>query len=322
MLVGDDGGARPLDSAIFRVRCSQAVKINPLIKYAPKYENPDNKTFRRTSSLVQRRIVAVGDLHGDLESALSVLRMAHVIDSDGKWAGGSNTVLVQTGNVIDHGPDTKELLMLFPRLVQEANRAGGRVIQLLGESEVMNMGGDLRYVKERPDAFLSPESRATTFSSTGYLGSRLSNLPTVHRIGTTVFVHGGIQLKRANTNIQATNKLAKSELDAYVRQPTLTANYPMLLGNDGLLRYSSHSMHPGRLACDSLKRTLYAMGATRMVVGRVLQNDGKITPQCGGLLVAINTGISRYIRGKQAALEILPGGQLRALYPSGPIDFA
>ncbi|RKP04548.1 hypothetical protein THASP1DRAFT_33673, partial [Thamnocephalis sphaerospora] len=66
MLVGDDGGARPLDSAIFRARCSIGSNVNKLIPDAPRYEDPDNKTFRRTSSLVQRRIVAVGDLHGDL----------------------------------------------------------------------------------------------------------------------------------------------------------------------------------------------------------------------------------------------------------------
>ncbi|RKP07543.1 Metallo-dependent phosphatase-like protein, partial [Thamnocephalis sphaerospora] len=268
------------------------------------------------------RIVAVGDLHGDLESALSVLRMAHVIDSDGKWAGGSNTVLVQTGNVIDHGPDTKELLMLFPRLVQEANRAGGRVIQLLGESEVMNMGGDLRYVKERPDAFLSPESRATTFSSTGYLGSRLFNLPFVHRVGGTVFVHGGILPKWANVNVQVINRLAKSELDHYAKQPVSATpkKYPLIGEPTSLIRYDGYTTHEEALACAVLKVTLQLMNAHRIVVGHRLLEDGKIRSRCNGHVIAINTGISRAVRGKQSALEILPGGRVRALYPSGAIE--
>ncbi|KAJ9052409.1 hypothetical protein DSO57_1034434 [Entomophthora muscae] len=42
------------------------------------------------------RIVAVGDLHGDHQNAVKVLKMTNVIDADLKWAGGDRTILVQT----------------------------------------------------------------------------------------------------------------------------------------------------------------------------------------------------------------------------------
>jgi hypothetical protein len=46
------------------------------------------------------RIVAVGDLHGDIGNAQKVLEMARVVDSDGKWSGEVD-IFVQTGDIID-----------------------------------------------------------------------------------------------------------------------------------------------------------------------------------------------------------------------------
>lgn len=48
----------------------------------------------------KRRIVAVGDIHGDLVNAHRVLQMANVVDEDGYWTGDVD-VFVQTGDIID-----------------------------------------------------------------------------------------------------------------------------------------------------------------------------------------------------------------------------
>ena len=42
-----------------------------------------------------RRIVAVGDLHGDYINTLQTLKMADIIDEDNNWKAG-NSILVQT----------------------------------------------------------------------------------------------------------------------------------------------------------------------------------------------------------------------------------
>lgn len=47
-----------------------------------------------------RRIIAVGDIHGDLYNAGRVLQMAGVVDEDGNWSGNVD-VFVQTGDIID-----------------------------------------------------------------------------------------------------------------------------------------------------------------------------------------------------------------------------
>ena len=47
-----------------------------------------------------RKIVAVGDLHGDLPNAQRVLELAGVVDQDGNWSGDVD-FFVQTGDIID-----------------------------------------------------------------------------------------------------------------------------------------------------------------------------------------------------------------------------
>lgn len=52
------------------------------------------------------RIVAVGDLHGDIGNAQKVLEMARVVDSDGMWSGEVD-IFVQTGDIIDRCVSTR-----------------------------------------------------------------------------------------------------------------------------------------------------------------------------------------------------------------------
>jgi hypothetical protein len=47
----------------------------------------------------ERRIVGIGDLHGDLPNALKVLKMTGVLDEEGHWSGNVD-FLVQTGDII------------------------------------------------------------------------------------------------------------------------------------------------------------------------------------------------------------------------------
>lgn len=91
------------------------------------------------------RVVAVGDVHGGYDNFVSVLRMAGLVDEKARWSGGE-AHLVQTGDLLDRGPDARRVLDLMMRLEKEAQKAGGRVHALLGNHEVMNMLGDLRYV--------------------------------------------------------------------------------------------------------------------------------------------------------------------------------
>lgn len=99
-----------------------------------------------------RRIVAIGDVHGAYDEFVGVLGATGLIDDSRAWSGG-NSVLVQTGDLLDGGSDVREVLDLMMRLQTEARAAGGEVIVLLGDHEVLNILGELRDVS--PAAFAS-----------------------------------------------------------------------------------------------------------------------------------------------------------------------
>ena len=105
------------------------------------------------------RIVAVGDVHGDYDNYIAVLRSAGLVDKKGKWSGG-NTHFVQTGDVPDRGPDTLEIIEHLSKLKKQAQRKGGYVHTLIGNHEAMNVYGDLRYVHEGEfEAFVTRNSK-------------------------------------------------------------------------------------------------------------------------------------------------------------------
>ncbi|MGE4071881.1 MAG: metallophosphoesterase [Lysobacterales bacterium] len=91
------------------------------------------------------RIVAIGDLHGGYDSYLSALQAAGVVDKRGRWIAGE-THLVQTGDIPDRGPDTRRIIAHMAGLAKQATRKGGRVHNLMGNHEAMNVYGDLRYL--------------------------------------------------------------------------------------------------------------------------------------------------------------------------------
>jgi hypothetical protein len=107
-----------------------------------------------------KRIVAVGDLHGDYQAWLDIARSAGIIDTGGHWAGGKTT-LVQLGDILDRQPDSLKIVRNLQQLQNEAPRAGGKVIVVLGNHEAMNLLGDYRYTTPGEfAAFAGPNSSA------------------------------------------------------------------------------------------------------------------------------------------------------------------
>jgi hypothetical protein len=91
------------------------------------------------------RVVAIGDIHGSLDGLVSILQHAELIDRERQWIGGS-TLLVQTGDFTDRGPQVRGVMDLLMDLERQAAAAGGQVRVALGNHELMNMLGELRDV--------------------------------------------------------------------------------------------------------------------------------------------------------------------------------
>ena len=66
------------------------------------------------------RIVAVGDVHGAYDRFVEILTAAGVIDKRLRWTGGK-THLVQLGDVVDRGPDSRKAIDLLKKLERDAD---------------------------------------------------------------------------------------------------------------------------------------------------------------------------------------------------------
>jgi hypothetical protein len=196
------------------------------------------------------RIVVVADVHGGYEELVSILHETAVIDEALHWRGGE-THLVSLGDLVDRGPDSRKVLDLLMRLELEARGAGGAVHVVLGNHEVMNIAGDLRYVSGaeytafagKEDAVLreqawqhirdqEPEAQRAEFDSlvppgyfahreafsvSGKYGAWLLAKPFLIVINDTAFVHGGLPPLVAELGLDATNQRLHSELSDYLR---------------------------------------------------------------------------------------------------------
>src|SRR3954464_438427 len=65
------------------------------------------------------RIVAIGDIHGDLRALLALLERTRLIDRDGNWSGGDSH-LVLMGDLVAGHRDSRALVELVRNLEKQA----------------------------------------------------------------------------------------------------------------------------------------------------------------------------------------------------------
>ncbi|WIA35107.1 hypothetical protein OEZ86_003593 [Tetradesmus obliquus] len=90
-------------------------------------------------------LIAIADLHGDVDKARKTLQLVSVVDSQGRWSAEGVTV-VQLGDLVDRGPSSLEVVRYMHSLQDQALQHNSRLVLLLGNHELLNLHGDFRYV--------------------------------------------------------------------------------------------------------------------------------------------------------------------------------
>jgi Calcineurin-like phosphoesterase len=269
----------------------------------------------RISRPAADRIVAIGDLHGDMEATRKVLRLAGAIDANDAWVGGK-LVVVQTGDEIDRGDGDRKIIDLMERLKVDAKATGGEVIALSGNHELMNAQFDFRYVTlggfaafsdvtpknaditaRISDIDANAKGRAAAFAPGGPYAAILAERPIVMKVGDNVFVHGGILPKHISYGL---DKMDREVADWLLGKEGLPS---VAIADDGPVWTRSYSAAPGKEECALLDRALGSLGAKRMIVGHTVQRDG-VTSACEGKVWRVDVGLSHYFGGPVQALEI------------------
>jgi hypothetical protein len=197
------------------------------------------------------RVVAIADIHGDFDDLVTILQRAGLIDANRRWTA-RNTTLVQTGDMVDRGPKSRAVLDLMMQLQKDAPRQNSRVVVVLGNHEVMDMYGDLRYVvpadyasyaddkserrrktafeafaglnestgsaneeqwmKDHPAGFIEHRE---AFGPEGKYGKWLRSLPAVAKVNDSIFLHGGLKGDFAAFKLEQINEVVSNEIKAF-----------------------------------------------------------------------------------------------------------
>jgi hypothetical protein len=289
------------------------------------------------------RIVAVGDVHGAYDRFVEILRAAGVVDASARWSGGK-THLVQLGDVVDRGPDSRKALDLLLRLEREAPKAGGRVHSLIGNHEALRLIGDFRYVVPGEfAAFTTPDSAAArqqaidalpadrrdaamqetplgmvemirAFSADGPYGASIRSRDAVVRLNGVVFAHGGISPAVAAMGCKEIDDRVRRELSRDLEKTRGALKESLAFGDQGPLWYRGLAQEPESFAPE-LDRILEAQHARAIVIAHTVQTDGRIAVRFGGRVMLIDTGMQpAYVStGSPSALEIR-GDTFTAIY--------
>ena len=239
-------------------------------------------------------ILAIGDLHADLDAAKTTFKSAGLINAEGHWIA-QDVRVVQTGDITDRGPDGLQMLEWFKQLEKESN---GQLTLLLGNHEVMNVMGDWRYVSV-PDleSFGGKDKRIEAFQPGGEWREWLLQHQAVTKVGDTIFAHGGIHPDYASLGVEKIN----TEIKTALKSGTSNA---AILGSNGPLWYRDYIQAPEASACPLLQKALKALDAKRMVVGHTTQRNGQIRSRCNNQIIVIDTGISAHYGGHMSFLKI------------------
>lgn len=261
----------------------------------------------------QPRVIAMGDVHGDRAAMIRALRLGGLVDESARWTGGT-AWLVQTGDLLDRGDDEQQILDDLERLEREAEAAGGRVIWLNGNHELMNTAGDLRYVtpggfrdfedvpgldhRAFADAPAKARARLAAFAPGGPYARILAGQNLVAVVGDTAFVHGGIVPGKAAT-LDDDNHAARCWLDGRGPMPAIVED------DAGPVWDRSYGVDP--VDCAQLDRALAELKVARLVIGHTVQGPG-INAACDGKVWRIDVGLAAPYGGPTEVLELTAAG--------------
>jgi hypothetical protein len=287
------------------------------------------------------RLLAVGDVHGDLDALLRILLGLAFIDDKGNWAAGPDH-LVLTGDLNDRGPDSVDAITLVMRLEEQAAEAGGRVDCLLGNHEMMAVQQERRYV--RPVEAIAFESfwfehwqgLDAVYRHDSPWARWLRRRPTILRVGETLFCHASLGRWAIGASPSEINRIVRQWVAHFqgVSEPP-DESWAWLIEQEGggplwntdFIREGSGGTLTAALQPKELREVLAQWGARRLVCGHMVtaKADYRVVhphPRHRSMVALIDTGISRAVNGRLTALEINGATLLPHEFARGDGDLA
>lgn len=221
------------------------------------------------------RQFVVSDIEGNFRPFRKLLQANGVIDSSFNWTFGDGH-LVLTGDFVDRGNQVTEVLWLIYSLEEKAKAAGGYVHFVLGNHEIMNMSGDLRYLnskyKENTE-FLNYRYQEL-YGENSEIGRWLRTKNIMEKVGDILYIHGGISgyVNNMNASIQKINEIARPFY------PDTTYQYPdmkteILFSDYGPFWYRGYYTGQSIATQQQVDSTLQKFNVDRIATGHTIVSD-------------------------------------------------
>ncbi len=250
---------------------------------------------------VEKRLV-VSDIEGNFTAFRKLLQGNGVIDSNFNWTFG-NGHLILGGDFFDRGQQVTEVLWLIYSLEDKAKAAGGYVHYILGNHEIMNLSGDLRYVQPKylNNANLLSLKYEFLFDENSELGRWLRTKNIIENVGGVLFIHAGISaiVNRMNLSVSAINQMARPwYADNTYKYPD--AKVDSLFSDSGPFWYRGYYTRPNKITLPQIDSTLTLFDVKHIVTGHTVVSDSISVWYEGRIL---NTDV-HHAGGKSEALLI------------------
>jgi len=256
------------------------------------------------------KIVAISDIEGNFKAFRELLQGCGVIDTNYNWTfGDGNLVLV--GDFFDRGDQVTEVLWLIYSLEEKAKAAGGYVHYILGNHEIMNLSGDLRYVTPKYvlDAELLGENYTYgLYGKNSELGRWLRTKNIIEKIGDILFSHAGISAEMNRMYVPSLNRINEIARPYYTDRTYIynDQRLAVIFGEAGPLWYRGYYSGSPLASVDQIDNTLAVFNVKHIVTGHSIVADT----------------ISVFHDGKVINLDVHhSGGHSEALFIEGEKQF-
>jgi hypothetical protein len=283
------------------------------------------------------RTIAIGDIHGDIVVLLAALNMTGMIDDDCNWIGGDSLVVL-CGDILDrsgrgvdislpennHREEVDILQYLYFLNKQAQNKAGGRIIAVLGNHETLRVfraGSERsnRYAGMQSDGWAGHENMKRVFQPGGMVAQYIAlSMPLIVKNTNYLFMHGSIPqsilddyaiekdihtpndlIGRWNQDIFSAMYFKNGEFPKHIKEIAWSKAF----GRPALESYDDKTC-----SVDMERQSLYLgfdINLGGIVVGHSIQK--RIQPSCDFGIWRVDLGMSSAFGGRRpiGALEII-----------------
>lgn len=306
-VVADAKGARVEVEALDAARAKFELAL-------PEISAPFTVTLREPATAeparfpAPERVFVLSDIEGNLPALVRLLRAGGVVDASLRWTFATGRV-VFLGDLFDRGLQVTECLWVLYELEARAHAAGGAVHFVLGNHEVMNLTGDLRYVRRKyhENAALLGEPLEQLYSSSSVLGQWLRTRNVALQLGDELFVHGGVSpsVAASGATLEQLNEALRAALAAESGSKPKHNVLALAAGSpEGLIWYRGYLKAP-QIESVELDAALEKLAVRRIVVGHTVVDDVSFVH--GGRVLAVD--VHHASGHSQAALRDKDGWQ-------------